>query len=88
MQFLVAIEKAENNYAAYVPTLLGCTSTGETIEELTTNIKEAIAGHLAVMQEFNEPLPVAPPIFELFGNPQYVLLVNVDLAELPVLAAA
>ena len=78
MQFLIAIEKAENNYASYVPTLLGCTSTGASIEELTTNIKEAIAGHLGVMQELNEPLPVEPQIFELFGNPQYVLLVDLN----------
>jgi predicted RNase H-like HicB family nuclease len=88
MQFLVAIEKADSNYSAYVPNLPGCISTGETLDDLITNIKEAIAGHLAVMEEFKEPLPIESPIFELFGSPQYVLLVNVDLAELPALAIA
>ena len=33
MRYAIVIEKAENNYAAYVPDLLGCVATGKTIEE-------------------------------------------------------
>jgi predicted RNase H-like HicB family nuclease len=78
MNFLVAIEKGESNYAAYIPNLPGCISTGDSLEEITTNIKEAIAGHLAVMREFNEPLPKESLLCELTGSPQYVVVVNVE----------
>lgn len=33
MRYAVVIEKAEANYAAYVPDLPGCVATGKTIEE-------------------------------------------------------
>ena len=33
MRYAIVIEKAENNYAAYVPDLPGCVATGFTVEE-------------------------------------------------------
>jgi predicted RNase H-like HicB family nuclease len=33
MRYAVVIEKAENNYSAYVPDLPGCITTGKSIEE-------------------------------------------------------
>jgi predicted RNase H-like HicB family nuclease len=56
-RYAVVIEKAESNYAAYVPDLPGCISTGRTIEEIERNIQEAIEGHLQVMKEVGEPIP-------------------------------
>ncbi|MCP5117388.1 MAG: type II toxin-antitoxin system HicB family antitoxin, partial [bacterium] len=50
---------AEHNWAAYVPDLPGCVTTGKTIEETERNIREAIEGHLRTMKEFGEPIP--PP---------------------------
>ena len=38
----VVIEKDENGYYAYCPELDGCHSQGDTFEEVTENIKEAI----------------------------------------------
>ena len=57
MKYLVIIEKAENNYSAYVPDLPGCVSTGDTAEETLKNIREAIEGHLEVMHEYGDPIP-------------------------------
>jgi predicted RNase H-like HicB family nuclease len=56
-RFAVIFEKAENNWAAYVPDLPGCVSTGATLEEVERNIREAIEGHLSVLREFGEPVP-------------------------------
>ena len=33
MRYAIVIEKAENNYAAYVPDLPGCIATGQTVED-------------------------------------------------------
>jgi len=57
MMYAVIIERAENNYAAYVPDLPGCVSTGDTLEEMERNIREAIELHLEAMRELGEPIP-------------------------------
>jgi predicted RNase H-like HicB family nuclease len=44
-------EDPEGGFWAEVPALPGCYSQGETIDELTNNIREAIAGVLEVMRE-------------------------------------
>ena len=56
-RFAVVFEKAEHNWAAYVPDLPGCVSTGKTIEETRRNIREAIELHIETMQEVGEPVP-------------------------------
>jgi predicted RNase H-like HicB family nuclease len=42
MRYAVVVEKAENNYSAYVPDLPGCIATGYTVEEAEREIREAI----------------------------------------------
>lgn len=58
-KYAVIFEKAEHNWAAYVPDLPGCISTGATLEETERNIREAIQGHIETLREFGEPVP--PP---------------------------
>ena len=58
MKYLVVIEKGERNYSAYVPDLPGCVSTGETADEVLKNIREAIQGHLEMMREYGDPIPL------------------------------
>lgn len=57
MRYAIVIEKAERNYAAYVPDLPGCVATGETIEETESQIREAIDLHLRGMREDGLPIP-------------------------------
>ena len=57
MKYAVIVEHGPDNYSAYVPDLPGCVSTGETYDEAMENIREAIEGHLQVMQEFGDPIP-------------------------------
>ncbi|NMF66278.1 type II toxin-antitoxin system HicB family antitoxin [Brasilonema octagenarum] len=59
MRNAIVIEKATNNYSAYVPELPGCVATGLTIEETEEQIKEAIAFHLEGLRE--EGLPISEP---------------------------
>jgi predicted RNase H-like HicB family nuclease len=52
MNLTIVIEEDETGYyVASVPALPGCVSQGKTAEEATTNIKEAIAGWIEVMNE-------------------------------------
>ena len=57
MRYAVVIEKAERNYAAYVPDLTGCVTTGQTLEEIKMQIQEAIQLHLRGMREDGLPIP-------------------------------
>jgi predicted RNase H-like HicB family nuclease len=56
-KYAVIFEQAETNWAAYVPDLPGCVSTGRTLEETERNVREAISGHLQTLREFGEPVP-------------------------------
>ncbi len=56
--YAVIFEQAERNWAAYVPDLPGCMTTGQTIEETERNIREAIEGHLKTLREFGDPIPL------------------------------
>lgn len=59
MRYAIVIEKAEDNYSAYVPDLPGCVATGATVEEAEAQIREAIGFHIEGMREDGLPLP--PP---------------------------
>ena len=57
VRYAVIFERAESNWAAYVPDLPGCITTGSTLEAAERNIREAIEGHLKTLREFGEPVP-------------------------------
>ncbi|HMH19207.1 MAG TPA: type II toxin-antitoxin system HicB family antitoxin [Burkholderiales bacterium] len=59
MRYAIVIEKAENNYSAYVPDLPGCVATGATVEEVEGQIREAIEFHLDGLREDGVVIP--PP---------------------------
>lgn len=57
MRYAIVIEKAEDNYGAYVPDLPGCVATGKTIEATEREIREAIEFHLRGLREDGLPIP-------------------------------
>lgn len=56
-KYLAVIEKAEDNYGAYLPDVPGCVAMGDTVEETLALLKEALAGHFALMVEDGDPIP-------------------------------
>ena len=56
-RYAVVIEKAPGNYSAYVPDLPGCVATGNTIEEIEREIREAIEFHIKGLRDAGEPIP-------------------------------
>jgi predicted RNase H-like HicB family nuclease len=59
MRYAVVIERAGDNFSAYVPDLPGCVATGETIEAVEGELRLAIRFHLDGLTEDGLPLP--PP---------------------------
>ena|SRR5271155_4058951 len=64
MRYAIVIEKGEKNFCAYVPDLPGSVSVGDTLEEVTAEIREAIEFHLEGMRQDGSRIPTP---FELGG---------------------
>jgi len=64
--FRIIIEPDEKNtFHGYVPSLPGCHTWGETIEETRKNLKEAIRCHIQGLLKDREPIPREDEKFEL-----------------------
>ena len=58
LSFSVVYEAAsEGGYIAFAPSLLGCHTQGDTLEEAEENIKEAISLYLESLIAHSESLP-------------------------------
>ena len=58
MEYTVVMHNAEEGgYWAEVPSLEGCFSQGETVEETIVNVKEAIQAHIIALQEEGIQIP-------------------------------
>lgn len=56
-EYLVVIEKAETNYAAFSPDLPGCVATGTTRKETLERMRQAISLHIQGLKEDGLPVP-------------------------------
>ena len=64
MRYAVVIEKANDNYSAYVPDLPGCVATGPTVEATEIEIREAIRFHIEGLKADGLPVPAPTSIAE------------------------
>ena len=64
MRYAIVIEKAEGNYSAYVPDLPGCVATGDSVEVVEAQIREAIRFHLDGLRADGAPIPAPTSIAE------------------------
>lgn len=61
-EYSIVIEDAGSNLSAYVLGLDGCIATGQTVEEVENNMREAIEFHLEGMRLHGDQLPTRMPI--------------------------
>jgi predicted RNase H-like HicB family nuclease len=64
MRYAVVIEKASDNYSAYVPDLPGCVATGSTIPEVEAEIRDAIRFHIDGLKVDGLAVPTPTSIAE------------------------
>lgn len=57
MRYGVVIERAGDNFSAYVPDLPGCVSVGDELAEVSANIHEAIILYLAQLRAEGRAIP-------------------------------
>jgi predicted RNase H-like HicB family nuclease len=56
-RYAIVVEKAQANYAAYVPDLPGCVATGATIKETERRLRLAIEVHVQGLREDGITVP-------------------------------
>ena len=64
MRYAIVIEQAEANFSAYVPDLPGCVATGQNLEEVEREIREAIIFHLEGLREDGLVIPASVSVVE------------------------
>ena len=58
MDYVAVIEQArDGSYSAYVPDLPGCVACGDTREEVTTSIQEAVRLHVESLRTHGDSVP-------------------------------
>jgi predicted RNase H-like HicB family nuclease len=56
-EYLVVYEKGEKNWSAFSPDVPGCGSLADTLEEMRTNMREALELYLNETVKAGEPVP-------------------------------
>jgi predicted RNase H-like HicB family nuclease len=66
-RYLVVVENARSNFAAYLPDVPGCVATGKTRAEVLTRMRKAFAMHVAGLKADGVPLPEAVTTADYLG---------------------
>ena len=57
MQYLVVVEQGPTSFGAYVPDLPGCVAVGQSREEVSSLIHEAIEFHIEGLKSDGQQVP-------------------------------
>ncbi len=80
-RYPLIIEGEEGNFCGYFPDLPGCTTAGRTIEEVTSNGKDALLLYLEEFATNGKPLPDATEAVRME-------LIEIEQAEIEQFACA
>ena len=64
MRYAIVIEKADDNYSAYVPDLPGCVAAGPTVKAVEPEIRDAMRFHIDGLKADGLPIPAPTSIAE------------------------
>jgi predicted RNase H-like HicB family nuclease len=87
MLYPIAISPGDEHHAwgVEVPDIPGCFSAGDDLDDAMVMAREAIEGHLAILAEDGEPIPVASKATVHAANPEYAgctwALVDIDVTQ-------
>ncbi|HHB2265040.1 MULTISPECIES: type II toxin-antitoxin system HicB family antitoxin [Acinetobacter calcoaceticus/baumannii complex] len=73
MLYPIAIERGTDTeaFGVTVPDIPGCFSAGDTLGEAIENVKEAISGHLEILAEDGEEIPLASDVSKFIDQEDY-----------------
>lgn len=68
--FVAIIERGNDGFYAFFPDVPGCTSAGESVQEVARNAEAALHGHLTLGLENGEALPEASTLDSIPADPE------------------
>lgn len=69
-KYLIVIEHAaDDSYSAYAPDLPGCTTCGDSVEEVKLLMQEAIEFHLEGLREAGLTIPLPTSVSDYIAAP-------------------
>ncbi len=83
-RYLVVYENGPNNMSGFAPDVPGCVSTGQTLDEMRENLRDALDFHLEGLAMDGQPIP--EPFTRLVEVPQDGLAEWLEV-PLPAMAA-
>ena len=73
-KYSIIIEpQKEGGFVVSIPSLPGCATQGETLEECMINIEDAAKGYLHVLYKNQQPLPMETRFESISINPKELL---------------
>lgn len=87
----VLIPEADGGWSVLFPDLPGCATQGETLDEAIAMAGDALAGHLAVMEDYGDAIPVARSLEAIRADTDWCAAHDVTWGEVlaaPILARA
>jgi predicted RNase H-like HicB family nuclease len=83
MRQILVSQEEDGGYVIEVPSLPGCVSQGDTLDEALENIKEAIELYIEVLQEDGRPVPEdLPPLQVMLIGPNCQLSQHASVSTL------
>jgi len=71
MNYVALVHKEEkSDYGVSFPDFPGCVSAGATLEQAKTMAQEALVGHITILKEIGEPIPVPSTLQEIISCPE------------------
>lgn len=80
---IVIHQEGDSAYGVTVPDIAGCFSAGDTLDEAFDQVVNAIKGHLELLAEDGDLIPLATSLAQHQQNPDYIggiwALVDIDI---------
>ncbi len=84
MKFIAIIEKAKDNYSAYLPDVPGCISTGSTLDEILQSIKDGLEFHSEGLIDDSLTLPFSVSLEKHLKKGDIILEDDVLIASISI----
>ena len=87
MRYPIAVELGDEQHAfgVVVPDIPGCQSAGDTMDEAIENAIEAIKGHLSVLADTGEDIPLAKAVQMYVAQPEFAgwvwAMADIDISQ-------
>jgi predicted RNase H-like HicB family nuclease len=87
-KYLIVLEKSETGFSSYSPDVRGCIATGQTLEETTQNMEQALALHLLDVEQLPQPRGIDSYLEALQdseGEEFYLTFISIPVTRYPLL---